>query len=254
MDHWNLAGRRALVTGASRGIGRAVAEELMALGAEVLGIARGRQGLEDCSRDWAERGLNGSLRAIDITESAERATLVEAMEGRLDILVNNAGMNIRRDAIDYSETEVRHILELNQMAAFELSRALHPALAASIDGRVVNVASVSGLVSTRTGTPYAMSKAALIQMTKSLAVEWARDGIRVNAVAPWYVRTELVAALLEDDAYRRRVLDRTPLDTLGDPRDVASAVAYFCLPASQWVTGQCLAVDGGFGAHGFAPE
>ena len=100
---------------------------------------------------------------------------------------------------------------------------------------------------------YAMSKAALLQMTRNLAVEWADDGILVNAVAPWYVRTELVAGLLEDPDYHARVLDRTPLGRVGEPADVGAAVAFLCLPAAGWITGQCLPVDGGFGAHGFAP-
>jgi tropinone reductase I len=254
MSSWSLQGRRALVTGASRGIGRAIAEELLGLGAKVIAVARGHEDLAKSAECWHAEGYSVQLISADLATPEGRAEVISEAKGSLHILVNNAGMNLRRDAVDYREEEVRQVLEINQIAAFELTRALQPALARAEDARVVNVASVSGLTSTRTGTPYAMSKAALIQMSRNLAVEWAPDGIRVNAVAPWYIRTELVAALLEDEHYRERVLDRTPLGTLGEPADVAAAVAFLCLPASRWITGQCLAVDGGFGAHGFAPH
>ncbi|MEZ6195328.1 MAG: SDR family oxidoreductase [Planctomycetota bacterium] len=256
MSRWNLEGRTALVTGASRGIGRAIAEELLGLGARVIAVARGEDELRTQVDAWRARGLEAEALVADVADAEGRAALARHA-AELDILVNNAGGNLRRPALDYEEAEIRRLLETNLLAAFELSRVLQPSLRAAArhrgPSRIVNVASVSGLVSTRTGTPYAMAKAAMIQMTRNLAVEWAADGILVNAVAPWYVRTPLVEPLLEDAAYLARILDRTPLGRIGEPEEVASAVAYFCLPASAWTTGQCLAVDGGFTAHGFAP-
>ena len=116
---------------------------------------------------------------------------------------------------------------------------------------IVNVGSVSGLTHVRTGAPYGMSKAALHQMTRNLAVEWAEDGVRVNSVAPWYIRTRRTSTKLSDPEYLDDVLQRTPMGRVGDPEEVAAAVAFLCLPAASYITGECVAVDGGFLRYGF---
>jgi Tropinone reductase 1 len=118
-------------------------------------------------------------------------------------------------------------------------------------GAVVNIVSVAGLTHLRSGAPYAMSKAAIHQLTRNLAVEWAGAGIRVNAVAPWYTRTPLVDQLLEDKEYLAAVLDRTPLGRIAEPEEIASVVAFLCMPVASYLTGQCIAVDGGFMVNGF---
>jgi len=169
----------------------------------------------------------------------------------LSLLVNNVGANESKPALDYSLDAVRAILDANLVGAFEMCRLAHPHLAEHGHAAIVNVGSVSGLTHVRTGAPYGMAKAALHQLTRNLACEWAEDGIRVNAVAPWYIRTRRTEGPLADPDYLDDVLLRTPMGRIGEPEEVASAVAFLCLPASSYVTGECVAVDGGFLRYGF---
>ena len=253
---WRLDGQTALVTGGSAGIGFAVARELLGLGADVLITGRDGDALRAAEEELAETCAGGTVRgfAADVAVADERQALFDWIEDAgtpLHILVNNAGANVSRAAMDYAEDEWRAIFETNIFAAFEICRYAYPLLREHPASAIVNVGSVSGLTHVRTGAPYGASKAALHQLTRNLACEWAADGIRVNAVAPWYIRTRRTAGPLASLDSREEVLASTPLGRIGEPEEVASAVAFLCLPAASYVTGECIAVDGGFLRHGF---
>ena len=161
------------------------------------------------------------------------------------------GTNIRNPTTDYLATEYQHLMATNLESAFGLCQAPYPQLKAAGGASVINVSSVAGLTHMRTGAIYGMTKAALIQLSRNLAVEWASAGIRVNAVAPWYIQTPLAAAVLANPDYLQQVVARTPLARVGEAEEVAAAVAFLCLPAASYITGQCLSVDGGFTINGF---
>lgn len=256
VSRWRLDGRTALVTGASQGIGFACARELAALGADVLLVARDEARLEQARGELAEEFPDREILACDADIASQEQRLevfdwIADLDVDLSLLVNNVGGNEAKPALDYALDEVRALIELNVLSAFELCRLAHPHLAEHGNAAIVNVGSVSGLTHVRTGAPYGLTKAALHQLTRNLACEWAEDGIRVNAVAPWYIRTRRTEGKLADPDYLDDVLLRTPMGRIGEPEEVATAVAFLCLPASSYVTGECIAVDGGFLRYGF---
>ena len=255
-QRWRLDGQLALVTGGSAGIGRAIARELLGFGARVLIVARDGNALELARDELLDEFPQGEVQALvaDVADEEQRRGILDWVEDQgegLNILVNNAGGNLSRRSTEYAEDEWREIFEVNLFSAFELSRYAFPLLTQHPGSSIVNVGSVSGVTHVRSGAPYGMSKAALHQMTRNLAVEWAAEGVRVNAVAPWYIRTRRTSGPLADPDYRDEVLLRTPMDRIGEPEEVAAAVAFLCLPAAAYITGECIAVDGGFLRYGF---
>lgn len=256
-DRWSLKGKMALVTGGTKGIGHAIVQEFLHLGAEVLVVSRTAENVDTAVGSWAKEGLAAHGLAADVSAADDRSKIfvhLETIRDRLDILINNAGTNIRKPAIEYSQNEYDAILETNLKSAFEMSRLAYPLLKRSDGGSIVNMASVAGLTHVRSGVPYGISKAALVQMTRNLAVEWAPDSIRVNAVAPWYIRTPLVEPVLNDKDLLAEVLVRTPLQRVGEPEEVSAGVAFLCMPAASYITGQCIAIDGGFMINGYQPS
>jgi NAD(P)-dependent dehydrogenase (short-subunit alcohol dehydrogenase family) len=246
---WHLRGKSALVTGGSQGIGRAIAAELVELGASVTIVARSQETLD---RAVAELGVSGI--AADVTDAAGRARIATAVRerGPLHVLVHNAGGNVRGRLLDYDDATIERLLALNLTAPILLSRDLHPQLAAAGGSSVVLVGSVAGLVALPTGVAYGAAKAGLAQVARTLALEWAPGGIRVNAVSPWYTRTPLAEPVLSRPESLAAILARTPLGRIAEPREVATVVAFLAMPASSYVTGQNLAVDGGMTIQGLA--
>ncbi|XP_028757138.1 tropinone reductase homolog At2g29260, chloroplastic [Neltuma alba] len=256
-DKWSLRGMTALVTGGTRGIGRAIVEELVGLGARVHTCARNDTELSKCLNDWNASGFEITGSICDVSVPQQREVMMENVssifDGKLQILINNVGTNIRKPMTEFTSTEFSTLIDTNLASAFHLCQLAYPLLKASEVGSVVFVSSVSGFVSLKSMSVQGATKGAINQLTKNLACEWAKDNIRCNAVAPWYIRTSMVEQVLSNEEYLEEVYSRTPLRRLGDPAEVSSLVAFLCLPASSYITGQIICVDGGMTVNGFYP-
>jgi NAD(P)-dependent dehydrogenase (short-subunit alcohol dehydrogenase family) len=243
----------ALVTGGSRGIGKAIA---LALANSGVGVAVNyRERAEDAAlvvQAIHEIGGRAVAVAADVSVANSVQSMIAAIEeqlGPIDILVNNAGIAIRRPAVELTLGDWDKVLAVNLTGSFLCARAAaRPMISAGRGGAIVNVASIMGLSGggLYPNVSYQATKGAIVNMTRALAVEWAPHAIRVNAVAPTYVRTDLIGAILKDPELVARIEAMTPLQKLAEPADIAAAIAFLVSPAAAMITGHTLAVDGGF--------
>ena len=239
-------GKVALVTGASGGLGREIALGLARAGAHVLLHGRRADELRTLADEIDARGGSAEMLAFDITDEAATATALAGV-ARIDILVNNAGHRDRRPIGDLDRAAVRHLLEINLSAPFDLARLLAPRLPAG--GRIINISSIAGQIARSGDAAYTMSKAGLEGLTRALAAELGPRDITVNAVAPGYFATDANAAMVDDPGVAEHLARRTSLGRWGRPEEIVGAVLFFASDAASYVTGQVLAVDGGYLAH-----
>jgi len=241
-----LASQVAVVTGAGRGIGRAIALKFAAEGADLVCVSRTPENAEKVAGEVRALGRRAWAHAVDVADSNAVSRAGEKMlkeTGRVDILVNNAG--ITRDALimRMSEEDWDTVLDTNLKGAFLFTRAFARAFLKQRSGRVINVSSIIGRIGNAGQCNYAASKAALIGLTRSIARELASRGVTVNALAPGFIETDMTAALSEQ--VRQELLLKIPLNCLGQPDDIANAALFLASPAARYVTGQVLTVDGG---------
>jgi len=244
-------GRVAVVTGGARGIGWATVEALVAEGVRPVLVDRDEAALVAAGKRLAERGVDHHTATLDVTDEAavERAmAVVVARYGRLDILVNNAGMALRKPTLELTLADWEQVVDVNLNAVFLCSRAAGRTMVAAGRGAIVNVASMMGLSGggLYPNLSYHSSKGGVVNLTRALAVEWAGRGVRVNAVAPTWVRTELTRGLVENPELLARMLAMTPMRRLAEPEDVAAAIVFLASDRAAMITGHTLPVDGGF--------
>ncbi|MBM7569873.1 SDR family NAD(P)-dependent oxidoreductase [Aquibacillus albus] len=253
LPNFMLQSKLAVVTGATKGIGRAIALAYAEAGADIVLIARSKDGLEQVKEEVEAYGRQAYTISSDIKDYRKIISEVDQLIGDkpIDIWVNNAGINVRSKAMDVTEEEWDQIIDTNMKSSFFLAQAAAKRMDKENPGKIINVSSVGGHVALRTGVVYAMTKSALIQMTKNLAMEWGKLGINVNAIGPWYFPTSLTEKLLEDEDYVRDILDRTPLNRIGKLEELAGTAVFLGSDASNYITGQTLFVDGGMTIYGF---
>ena len=243
---FSLAGRRALVTGASRGIGRALALGFAHAGAEVVVAARTLGALEETAADIGRMGRPATPLALDVCDVPSMQAAIADLEP-LDILVNNAGVEDVRRSLEVDEALWGRIVDTNLKGAFFCAQAAARMMAErGAGGAVVNVCSLTSAVGVPTAVPYGSSKAGLLGMTRALATEWAAHGIRVNAIGPGYFRTALTEAFYRDEAWQHEMLTKIPLRRFGRLDDLIGTAVFLCSDAAAYVTGQILFVDGGY--------
>ncbi len=250
---FDLTGRTAIVTGAGRGIGRGIAAALASFGASVLLAGRTRASLDEAAAAIAAAGGSAAVQVADVAQEADVLALRDtalARFGHIDVLVNNAGINpVWRTIEKTSLADWQAIIDVNLTGTFLCCKYIGAAMAEAGAGSIINISSVAGHVGLTRSAPYCASKGGVEMLSKSLALDWAKRGVRVNCLAPGYVDTDLTSGLLHHETLGKPFLDHTPMGRFGETRDIVGAAVFLASDAASYVTGQSLVVDGGWTAH-----
>jgi gluconate 5-dehydrogenase len=249
LSMFSLAGKRALITGSSRGIGFALAGALAGAGADLILNSRDTEALGKAAASLADSGARVRAVAFDVTNSESVNDAIEHIEteiGPIDILVNNAGMQHRAPLEDFPEDRFERIMATNVNSVFLVSQSVAKRMIPRGAGKVINIASLMSTVARPTISPYAASKAAVANLTRGMATEWARHGLNVNGIAPGYFETELNTALYSDPEFVKWLKARTPMGRWGELAELGGAAIFLASDAGRFVNGHILYVDGGF--------
>ncbi len=253
MNPFSLEGRTALVTGANQGLGRAFAQAMAAAGADVVVVGRHEDLNQDAATDIADRtGRRTTVGTGDVTDPEDVRRIVDealSAHDRIDILVNNAGICFHRPALDVPDDEFAAVFDVNVTGLWRMSKAVAPSMIEAGGGSIVNVGSISAMIVNRPQwqPAYNASKAAVHQLTKSLAAEWAPHNIRVNAIAPGYVKTGM--SPVDEPQFRQHWIDDVPMKRYATPEEIAPSVVYLASDAASFTTGAVLVTDGGYTLH-----
>jgi NAD(P)-dependent dehydrogenase (short-subunit alcohol dehydrogenase family) len=251
LHRFRLDGKTALVTGASSGIGRAIAEALAAAGASVVLCARRKAALDEARAAIVAAGGEAATASADVGLRASLATLAETAAkpfGPIDIVVHAAGLNHRQGAAEVTDAAWDEQIEVMLSAPFFLSRHLVPGMKAKRWGRILNIGSLQSYRAFPNGSAYGAAKGGIVQLTRAMAEAWSRFGINCNAIAPGFFPTALTAPVFDDPDRVKELAARTAIGRNGELADLQGAAVFLCSPASDYITGQTLAVDGGFTA------
>lgn len=246
---FDLAGKTALVTGGSRGLGQAMTIGLAEAGANVVATSRTLASLDQTCA--AGEGLTGSIEPLeldveDVQGMRSAVTDLAAQHGGIDILVNNAGYEQVSPSLDIDEALWDKINDTNLKGAFFCAQEVARSMMTNASGSIINVCSLTSFVGVPTAVPYGASKSGLLGMTRALSTEWAPKGIRVNGIAPGYFRTDLTDAFYQDEDWQKAMLGKIPMGSFGDANDLKGTAVFLASDASRYITGQCLGIDGGY--------
>jgi 2-dehydro-3-deoxy-D-gluconate 5-dehydrogenase len=249
MKLFSLENKVAVITGGNRGLGRAIAFALAGAGADIVIVGRDEQKNQQVVSEIQGKGrraLSLSTDLMDIAAIGDMVGKVVEEFGKLDILVNNAGVSHTQSALEISEKDWDKVMDLNVKSLFFCCQAAGRVMKEQGFGKIINLASVAGAVGDLGISPYTASKAAVINLTRSLALEWVRLGIQVNAIGPAYIETDMNSEALSNPKVRGKIIGKTPMQRLGEPDELAGAVILLASESSSYITGQTIFVDGGW--------
>ena len=251
---WGLTGQKVLITGATHGIGKAIAEEFLKLEAEVCIVARNKDNLSSLLATWLEKGYKIHGMNYDVCDESQRQELVKDVanlwNGELDVLINNVGPNFKKPIMEYSLDEYKTITDSNMTTTFHLTQLCYPLLAAAKSASIINISGISSQKAFIGSRPYGMAKSAVESFTRTLGLELGNKNIRANAIVPGFILTPTFSKKY-DESYLQRAVEKTTLKRLGTAEDVAGLACFLAMPASSYITGQCIILDGGLSIYGF---